>query len=400
MSVTPGHNSATVETAPPFFSGRLSAAYILQFLFIGLYTPFFPVWLEYQALTPIEISTVLAFPLLVRVLATVPMMWVADYHPDRAKLFSMLYTLAMLAMMGFLAAGGFWEILIISFIFHFFFNGLLPILDAITLSGVRRFDADYGRIRIWGSIAFILANLGGGWLIADFQAPAILWTLMGTVSVGLLISFSVPRIGRSVRPIHRLAGAGSARALIADQRFVMTATAIGLGQAAHALLYGFGTIYWQSLGFGGAAIGALWAIGVMTEIALFQVAKGLLRCYGAVLMIAIGLTAGAIRWAFFPVVTEYWPFFALQILHGLSFGAVHIGSMQFIMESVPEERLGTGQAVVYVASGALMGILIFLAGPIYETFSADGFWLMGAVCLIGLALLLRAASPDKGTEQG
>ncbi len=120
MSATPDHNSATVETAPPFFSGRLAAAYILQFLFIGLYTPFFPVWLEYQALTPIEISTVLAFPLLVRVLATVPMMWVADYHPDRAKLFSMLYTLAMLAMMGFLAAGGFWEILIISFIFHFF----------------------------------------------------------------------------------------------------------------------------------------------------------------------------------------------------------------------------------------------------------------------------------------
>jgi PPP family 3-phenylpropionic acid transporter len=39
---------------------------------------------------------------------------------------------------------------------------------------------------------------------------------------------------------------------------------------SHAFYYAFGTLHWQAQGLGAGLIGALWATGVVAEIALFS----------------------------------------------------------------------------------------------------------------------------------
>ncbi len=366
----------------------MALGYSAQFLFIGLYLPYFPLWLESRELSPLQISTVLSMTLVIRVLASGQVMVYADSQKDRSIVLTRLYFAAAIAASLYLWTQSFWPILLVTLIYNLFYNPVLPLIDAITLAGVRRFGADYGRIRVWGSLVFILANLGGGAVLAGFSADAILLCLIVALWLGAIISLAVPRIGRVKPPEDKTIEKVTRRKLLTNRTFLLVLSASGLAQASHALLYGFGSIHWQALGYGGMAIGLFWAIGVAGEIALFQYATGLLRRRGSLLVIGIGCAGGVLRWMLFPALESEWAFALLQVLHGLSFGAVHIGTMHFIMEAVPEENIGAAQGAGYVLGGITMGVAVFASGPIYGTMGADGFWYMAAMCAVALILLL------------
>lgn len=375
------------EPMPPGFNFRMALGFCAQFLFVGLYLPYFPLWLEARNLTPSQIGAVLAMPLVIRVLASGQVMIFADRQNDRSTVLSWLYAGAAIAISFYWLTESFWPILAITLLYNLFFNPVLPLLDAITLAGVRRFGADYGQIRVWGSLVFILANLGGGALLAGYSADSILLCLIAAIWLGAVVSLFLPRIGRVRPPKDKAHERVTRRKLLANRTFLAVMAASGIAQASHALLYGFGSIHWQALGFGGLIIGLYWATGVIAEILLFQYATPLLKRRGAVGVIALGCLGGVIRWLLFPFAEGETAFLLLQVLHGLSFGAVHIGTMHFIMEAVPEENIGAAQGAGYVLGGVAMGIAVFAAGPIYGTFGAQGFWLMAVMCVVALGLL-------------
>ncbi|MCB1420914.1 MAG: MFS transporter [Nitratireductor sp.] len=383
------------ETPPPWFGARMALGFCANFIFVGLYLPYFPVWLKAQSLSPVEISAVLSMSLVIRVLASGQVMAYADRFRDRSVLLSRLYVASALSVLLYLVTGSFWPILLVTLLYNFFFNPVLPLLDAITLAGVRRFDADYGRIRIWGSLIFVLANLGGGWLLASGEPQFLLYALISAMVLGAAVSFVIPRIGRRQSASSDASDPATRRKLLANRQFLLVLAATGLGQASHSFLYGFGSIHWQTLGFSGGLIGLLWAIGVFAEIVLFQYSKAVFRRVSPVAVIAIGCIGGAVRWALFPYIGIESAFLLLQILHGLSFGAVHIGLMHYIMEAVPEENLGAAQGVGFVLGGVAMGIGVFFSGPLYAAAGAEGFLVMAVVCIAALALLALARLSPK-----
>lgn len=375
------------EPMPFWFGLRMALGYSAQFLYVGLYLPYFPLWLKARELTPFQISTVLSMSLVIRVLASGQVMVFADRTKDRATLLSILMVGSAMAVMLYIPAFGFWKILSVTILYNLFFNPVLPLLDAITLAGVRRFNADYGRIRIWGSLVFIIGNLGGGILLAGFNENAILIALIFSMILGAVISFAVPRIGRRRKFSKTPNEAITRKKLLSNPYFITVLLVSGIAHASHAYLYGFGSIYWESLNFSSFIIGLFWAIGVVSEIMLFQFSKALLVRLSSVKLIAIGCAGGVIRWALFPFIDEISGFLLLQILHGLSFGAVHIGTMHFIMEQVPEENIGAAQGTGYVLGGIVMGIAVFSSGPIYAVLEGKGFLIMAATCLVGLLIL-------------
>jgi len=380
------NHSEYFEQAPKWFGPRMALGYSIHFLFVGLYLPYFPLWLSAKELSPFEISTILSMSLVIRVLASGQLMTLADRQKDRSNLLSALYVGAAIAILLYIPSQSFWPILAVTLLYNVFFNPVMPLLDAITLSGVSRFGVDYGKIRNWGSLVFIVANLGGGALLVGFDAELILYALIAAMVLGAALSFALPRIGRRKNPDPK-AETVSRTSLLSNRRFMIVMFASGLAQASHAFLYGFGSIHWQAIGFSGALIGALWAIGVIAEMVLFQFSTRILKQLTPLAVIAIGCVGGIVRWLFFPIAESEFIFFALQILHGLSFGALHIGTMHFIMHSVREENIGAAQGVGYVLGGAAMGVAVFLSGPIYGAIGVNGFWFMSALCFIALISL-------------
>lgn len=376
----------SLEQAPSYFGPRLSLLFSFQFLYIGLFLPFFPVWLKSKGLDPTQISLVLATALITRVFTSGQITSFADRQADRATIVSGCYVLSALSIFLFVPTQSFLSVFIVAMIFNFFFNPILPILDAITLSGVRRFSADYGKIRIWGSFVFILANIVGGVLLSGYEADFLLYTMIAAAVLGAAFSFCLPRIGR------RKAGVApsslfSAAKLWREPKFLAVLMAAGLVHASHALIYGFGSIHWQSAGYSGLIIGVFWAIGVVAEMFVFQFSKSLFARFTPVSLILIGAIGALARWTVFPFVDSEFLFLTIQILHGLSFGVVHIATMHYIMEAVPEENLGKAQGVFFVLSGATMGIFVLSAGPIYSSLGVDGFYVMAGLALLAIIFL-------------
>src|SRR6185295_7591486 len=145
-----------LAAAPPYFALRMWAFFAGYFVFGGVSVPFFPVWLQARGLSEVEIANCVAIPAIVRVLLT----------PLAGRFAAIAFTLPAMAI--FLLAWraeGYLPLLLITGASFTLWALALPVAEALALTGVRRFGVDYGRMRLGGSVAFSITNVGSGALL-------------------------------------------------------------------------------------------------------------------------------------------------------------------------------------------------------------------------------------------
>jgi PPP family 3-phenylpropionic acid transporter len=153
---------------------RLSAFYAAVFLVTGIQLPFWPVWLASRGLTAREIGALLAAAIWVKVLATPAIGAVADRMGNRRLLMGALAAAALVAYAGLLSPGGFWLLVSLNLVALTAQSALMPLGDAVTLAAARSQGFDYGRIRLWGSVSFILASITSGAALATSSGMRVL----------------------------------------------------------------------------------------------------------------------------------------------------------------------------------------------------------------------------------
>ena len=247
----------------------LGAFYAASFLVVGIQLPFWPVWLAGRGLDAQDIAFVFAAAIWAKIVAT-PIIGALADRLGRGR--AMMVALAAAACLGYAAlwpARSFWALLWLNLVAGVAQSALMPLGDSITLAAVRGARLDYGRIRVWGSISFIIAAVGSGWLLGPSTAALdnIVLALVLAASATLLLAClaipsapAVPVIGSRWRALGDFA---------ADRRFWLFVASGAALQSSHQLYYGFGTLYWRELGFSDTVIGILWAEGVLAEIVLF-----------------------------------------------------------------------------------------------------------------------------------
>jgi PPP family 3-phenylpropionic acid transporter len=77
----------------------------------------------------------------------------------------------------------------------------------------------------------------------------------------------------------------------------------------------------------------------------------------------------------------------LQCLHGLSFGATHLGTLAFIGRAAPAGLAATAQGYLAVSTGVAMAAATGLSGLLYARFGAAAY---GAMALIAAAGVVAA----------
>ena len=168
--------------------------------------------------------------------------------------------------------------------------------------------------------------------------------------------------------------------------FAATASAL---QASHQVYYGFGSLYWRSLGFSPTTIGWLWAEGVVAEILLFWQGRRLLLRLGPVGLMALGGVAGVVRWSLAALAVSLWAVSALQLLHALTFGPA-IRAMHFLSRSVPPAAAARAQTIyAAISSGAGGGLVMIAAGGLDAAFGGHAYLSMAALSAAGLLGTLR-----------
>jgi len=244
-------------------------------------------------------------------------------------------------------------------------------------------------MRVSGSIAFIVANVGSGALLSLLYPEAIFWIIAGTLFFSAVVATTLPVTPPELRKLDDATRPESRPTwrILSQPGFLVLILVGALIQASHAVLYSFGSIHWRALGFDGVEIGAFWATGIVVEVTLFFLSSRAVQAFGPLGLLAFGGIAAVIRWTLAAQDPGFLGFLALQALHGLTFGAVYLGNQHAIARAVPDRMTALAQGILAMVSGLALAGATALAGPLYAHFGAEAYLFMTLFPAVALAIL-------------
>jgi PPP family 3-phenylpropionic acid transporter len=304
----------------------------------------------------------------------------ADRSGRRRELLVLSAFSAAAALAAMVRIDGFTSLTLLMVFYGFVRAPLLPYIEATTLEQSERLDFAYGPIRLWGSLSFIVFSTGigalQGWLSLDTAL------LIGALLLGLcaLLSMALPAPRLQLddqRPAKGRSDAGGTGA----GRFglVRFLAACALMQVSHGAYYTFYSIRLQDLGYGGMAIGLLWAFAVLCEVLILARMDGLVKRLGTETVLYTSLVVAAARWLLVGSVSSVaWLTFG-QALHAITYAAFHVAAIQVVYRMFSDGQQARGQALY---SGMTFGLGLFVG-------SLGAGWLAE---LIGLPAVFKASA--------
>lgn len=360
-------------------ASRLSLYYGVLFVAVGIYTPFWPLWLESRGLDAVEIGIVSAAGIAAKALSGPAVAHWADRSGERRRIMFVLATAGAgsFALLG--TAQGFVPVLIFTLPYMLAWAPVMPLGESLTMLEVRESGLVYSRVRVWGSITFILAAAATGHFLVGRSAELVFWLLLAALAALAGTILLLPD-----RRAPRATGHLPIAAVLATPGFPLFLLAASLIQGSHAVYYTFATLHWQDAGYSADLIGALWAEGVIAEIVLFTAGAKLVRRLDPALLLLAGATGSAVRWLVLGLTVDLGWLVAVQSLHALTFGAAHLGAIHIIARAIPPQLSATAQSLYSaVVMGIAFGLAVLAAGPLYQAWHGGAFVAMAAIAVAG-----------------
>ena len=377
-------------------------AWISQFFFgyffsYGVYLPFWALWFEDQGVSAADIGLLMGLSFATRCIANLvitPRLHRVDYLIPALRWLS-LGSVLFIAF-HFATGGNFWMMALATVLFNLCYGPVVPLSDALANYYARLKMLDYGRTRLWGSIAFIVGSTVVGYLVSVFGTDAIVWTALAGTTCLLLLALRNSEL-MPVSEHKKGAERPNLLSLLADREVIRFLVLICLIQGSHAAYYSFSSIYWKGAGYPENIIGYLWSLGVISEIGFFAVSKTLFMGSSLRMMFAVSSVGVILRWTLTAATTELWALAIIQTLHGVTFAIAHIAAIRYIQEA-DQNRMVPLQALYNaIPLGAFIALMTTVSGWGFERWGANVFWGMAAMGV--LALFVRVESKRAATEQ-
>lgn len=368
----------------PLFT-KLSFSYFSYFGILGVIVPFLSVFLDGRGFNSLEIGEILAIFTATKIIG--PTLWavMADKSGKQLSIVQLGSTLALIAFSFLFFVEGYWPITFVLAVFSLFWTAILPQLEVMTMLSIRRHANIYSRIRLWGSIGFIVLAIVAGEVIGRYSANA--FTIIGwIILLALVVStylIKQPRIYQK----HQLSSVSIVSKII-DINFVFFFIAGLLLQISFGPYYSFFALFLRDHAYPDYAVGLFISLGVVAEIGLFFIAGRLYQFFGAKILITFSLIVTAFRWFLTAnFVDNVFVLAAAQLIHAASFGLYHSASIQFLQLHFHQNQQNRGQAIyiagVYGVGGAIGA---YCSGVVWQ----DGLGGVKAFEYAGVACVLAS----------
>lgn len=380
----------------PYF--RLSGFYLFYFALLGTLLPYWTLYLQSLGLGAAAIGWLMGILHVSRVLAPNVWGWLADLTGRRVAIVRLG---ALASWICFVAI--FWQtealgIAVVMALFSFFWNAVLPQFEVITLNYLGENRAQYSRIRLWGSVGFILAVVLVGWLL-DWISIAYL-PLMVLVLLVLIWLNALLIDARAAQLTQEAGRAGAIGPILRQPQVLVFFLVCFLVQLSHGPYYTFYSVMMQELGYDRGQIGLLWALGVVAEVVLFALMPRLLECFSLRGILLVSLALCVLRWSLTAWFSEQLMVMLFaQLLHAATFGSVHAVGIALVQHYFSPSTQGRGQALFsslgFGAGGALGAVL---AGQLWNDWGAQTFVLAAGVSVLAIVLASIWIYPEKAQQ--
>lgn len=389
------------DAAPPLFAWRAVLLFCAPMLVNAMAVLYFPVLLQDLKMTDVEIGIITSIPALMRIIGMPIGAIAADRVSDRTIVMIWSGAVSLVTTIVMFFTHSFWPVALAYAVQSFFYAPYVPIADAVLITGVRRWGYDYGSLRLWGSVAFAVATLIGGWLLDHFGGAMVLPCLTIFFALTVVLAMTAPRLGRDLPPAPTDPTAALAKAPFWETDFLLVIIGASMVMGSQSMLYAFATNYWAAQGISGFEISFLWMAGVIAEITVFFISGRWLRRVSVWSLLLSGSAVTAIRWALFPLVSGFWPFLLLQCTHAFTYGIVHLGVQRFMIGRVPDKHGASAQGFYQAANSIFAVAAGWAAGYIFQSYGVYGFYSMtilagAGIVTVAAAMLFQPQSARSG----
>jgi PPP family 3-phenylpropionic acid transporter len=373
----------------------LAGWYFAYFAFIGTFLPFFSLYLESIALSPSEIGVLMSLGQIMRMIVPAFWGWLSDRSGHRTPIVRWSALLSLVCFGGYFFTRDFLGLLAATLLLHLFWSAALPLVEALTFAHLRDEPGRYGRIRLWGSIGFIVAVLSVGALL-DSQPMAVLlwcgWLMLGLVC---LVAYSL-REAVAVVSHATSSPLGHWR----EPRVLALLAAGFFMAAAHGPLYVFYSIHLVDHGYSKSMTGMLWSLGVVAEIGVFLLMPRLSRWFSLKAILLVSFAVAVLRF----LMIGWWIdsltlVLIAQLFHGATFGSHHAATVAALNQWFAPAQQGRIQAMYgsfSFGAGGMLGAL--LAGQMWQNDGAGWTYSMASIfALLGLLVVWRGLPASAAT---
>jgi PPP family 3-phenylpropionic acid transporter len=273
-------------------------------------------------------------------------------------------------------------------------GGVVPLSEAALSQQIQRGGmldyARYGRVRLWGSLGFVVSVAVCGALFEQIGIRHFPWLVVAAFALLWLATLRLPDAPATAADDGP---APPVRSVLRRPAVAWFFGGVALTVLAHTALYAFFSLYLAEQGHGEGVVGLAWGVAVGVEV-LFFWAQG--RVFGRLTPIGwlqLAAVATALRFA---LTAAFGGTLALllaaQLLHALSFAAQHAACIAMVHRFFPGRLRSRGQALYSVLGYGLPGVVGGLAGGwLGERLGFTlVFWAAAAVGMLAWAALRRA----------
>jgi len=333
---------------------RFSIFYFCYYAALGAYTPYIGRWVDSMGHDGYVVGAMLGLWYGSRILA--PPLWssLLQRSARPGNWFVAGCALTALCFAGFTFSHSALALLAVMACFGLFYNAVMPQFEAMTLAALGTRSAEYGRIRVWGSVGFLIVASTYGWLMDRLGDDSFPWVTL-PLFIGMVAAAWPHRNDRPPEHLETIDDAEHLWKRPGVRRFLLVALLMQMGFGAFYVFY---TLHLKANGHDGAAIGALWGTGVLIEIIMFWQAPRLIARFGAQSLLAFCIAVTILRWVVTALFARDLPLmFAAQSLHAFSFAIFHACCMRMMSEFFPGKRAAAGQSLLYGFSSGVGGVL-------------------------------------------
>jgi PPP family 3-phenylpropionic acid transporter len=354
---------------------RLSAFYFFYFAFVGAMAPFWGLYLHSLEFNAFQIGVLMSLLQVMRIFA--PNIWghIADHTGKRVAIVQLAALVSLLTFVGVFWATTFWPLFLVMSLISFFWSASLPLVEATTLSHLGERTDRYGRIRLWGSVGFIVVVIGLGMALDHASIKLVPWVVLGLL-VGIVLTARIIPEAEIAR--HDVVHVPLGSVLRRPQVLALFAAAL-LMAAAHGPYYTFFTIHLVETGYSKTLAGWLWALGVVCEIAVFLLMPRVFARVRAETVLLVTLVIAALRFLLIGWLADSTPLLLLaQLMHAFTFGAYHAAALSLVHRHFTGRNQARGQALY---NSVAFGV----GGTIGSLYSGAAWDAIGAAWTFSLA---------------
>ncbi len=367
---------------------RLSGYYFFYFAFVGAFSPYFGIYLQSLNFSAWDIGLLMSQMQLMRLFGPNLWGWLADHFGRRMLIIRLAGVIGLAGILAFFWLDKLPGMLVAMAVLAFFWSAALPLVETLTFDHLKHERGRYSRIRLWGSIGFIVAVMGTGALLDRMAPVGVLWVCAAILSGILIFAAVLPEAQAGPHS----ADASPIGAILRQSKVSALMAACFAMSAAHGAFYVFYSIHLAAHGYAKTEVGILWSLGVMAEIVVFMAMARLVRRYSLRKLLLASFAAAVVRFLLMGWGVESLVIMVFaQLLHGLTFGAYHASAIAAVNQWFPGRAQGRGQALyssLSFGAGGLLGALI--CGRTWDALGAGWSFTIGSgFALIGFLLIYR-----------